>query len=59
MILIISLSGFGILYRFLPLMLRIRIMPAKFPGRLLIQMFVQDTQNNMQHLVQNVEWLSR
>lgn len=56
MILIISLLGFGILYKFLPLILR--IIPAKLPRRLLIQLFMQDIQNNMQHLVCNLEWLS-
>ena len=54
MILIISLLGFGILYKFLPL----RIIPAKFPRRLLVQLSMQDIQNNMQNLVHNVEWLS-
>lgn len=58
MILIISLLGFGILYKFLPLILRIGIIPAKFPRRLLIQLFMQDIQSNMQHLVHNLEWLS-
>lgn len=53
MILIISLLGFGILYKCLPLILR--IIPAKFPRRLLIQLFMQDIRNNMQHLVQNLE----
>lgn len=59
MILIISLLGCGILHKFLPLILRIRTMPAKFPRRLLIQIFMQDTQNNMQHLVHKLEWLFR